>query len=280
MSVRSQTFNPLQFSSKITLPVGPDRIEENFEEIVTKGGNKIIKVDIDHFDKLCKSFRNKASYKIKNLVGKDKDDFNLMVSYVHFLYGTSYYNTFYKKVEKHFSNLKEITVGTVGGYFAGCLNTASNEFDAINQTGCSAICAGAIPRPKDEEGWSFCDKAVIFAEKNKNGYSFNFLKEAETEEELDNVYLFLEHTDINDFKGFTKAEKNELDKMGVETVHVVGCDEKGTKYVDLYSSVDLKGIKERKVSKNYSVFVIFLLLILVLLGLVCFCYRDVIMSHF
>ena len=279
MSVRSQTFNPLQFSLKSILPVGPDRTEEKFEEIVTKGGNKIIKVDIDHFDKLCKSFRNKAHLKIKNLTGKDKDDFNLMVSYVHFLYGTSYYNTFYKKVEKHFSNLKEITVGTVGGYFAGCLNTASNSFDAINQTGCSAICAGAIPRPKGDEGWSFCDRAVIFADKNKNGYSFNFLKEAESEEELDNVYLFLEHTDIDDFKGFTKTEKNELRKMGVENVHVVGCDEKGTKYVDLYSSIDVENIKERKSKKSSYLFIIFLIFLLVLLILIYWNY-NIITSHF
>lgn len=107
MNIGSQTFNSFQYNQVDD----KDTEEERFEEIVTKDGNKIFKVDIGHFDKLCEKFRLLSDMKIKNLTGKDKDDFNLMVSYVHLLYGTSYYDKFYKKVKKHFSSLSKIIPG-------------------------------------------------------------------------------------------------------------------------------------------------------------------------
>ena len=146
----SQSFNPYQYTSNIVTETNPEENileEERFDEIVTKGGKKVFKVDIGHFDKLCQKFRNKAEVRIKSLTGRDKEDFKLMVSYVGLLYGTNYYEHLYSKVEKYFKDLKEVKPGTVGGYFGGCL--VPNAFG--DQPGCSAVCAGSVPRPKDDE---------------------------------------------------------------------------------------------------------------------------------
>ncbi|GAF71497.1 unnamed protein product, partial [marine sediment metagenome] len=67
-SANSQAFNPMLYSTpsnteNTTEDTPP--IEEKFDEIVTKGGKKVFKVDIGHFDKLCQRFRNKCDIKIK-----------------------------------------------------------------------------------------------------------------------------------------------------------------------------------------------------------------------
>lgn len=268
----SQSFNPYQYTSNTVTETNTDENlsdEEKFEEIVTKGGKKVFKVDIGHFDKLCRRFRDKAHLRIKNLIGRDKEDFKLMVSYVRLLYGTNYYQHLFSKVEKYFKNVEDIRPGTVGGYFGGCL--ASNSFG--DQPGCSAVCAGSIPRPKDDEGWSFCDKAVIFAEKNGNrGYTFNVLKEPETPEEMDPCYVFVEHTDLHDFEGFSKAEKENLEELGVHEMYLIGCDENGTEYVNLYGDVvkldEIKNRKKKHYKSDASSLVLALVLIVIFLILV------------
>ena len=190
-SVQSELFNPAgdQVSFISSDEVDENTNEEKFDEIVTKGGNKMFKVDIGHFDKLCEKFRNKCNIKIKNLTGRDKEDFKLMVSYVRLLYGTGYYEHLHEKVKKYFTDIPNVMPGTVGGYFGGCL--VSTSFD--DQPGCSLACAGSVPRPKDEEGWSFCDQAVVFADRDGNrGYTFTMLKEPEKPEDLDPCYIFVE----------------------------------------------------------------------------------------
>lgn len=271
-----QTFTPLNYSPAVfTENQDEDSIDtvEGFDEIVTKGGKKVFKVDIGHFDNLCKKFQNKCDIPIKHLSGTDKEDFKLMVSYVRLLYGTNYYEHLHKKVVKYFGGLEHVQPGTVGGYFGGCL--VSTSFD--NQPGCSVLCAGAVPRPKDEEGWSFCDRAVIFAERKRGGYDFTMLREPEHPDEMDPCYLFVEHTNLHDFSGFDKKEKDKLRDLGVDNLYLIGCDADGTEYVNLYDDVcNLYDIKHRRRKSTESdnsnvglalvLIVVFLLLVAVLFG--------------
>jgi hypothetical protein len=266
----SEQFNPKNYQVSYVQDNDTDTIsdEEKFDDIVTKGGNKMFKVDIGHFDKLCEKFRQKADMKIKHLKGRDKEDFKLMVSYVRLLYGTGYYEHLYEKVKKYFTDIPNVMPGTVGGYFGGCLVSTSFE----KQPGCSAACAGSVPRPKSDEGWSFCDQAVVFADRDGNrGYSFTMLKEPENPEDLDPCYVFIEHTSLDDFEGFSKKEKKQLIDMGIENIYLIGCDENGVNYENLYGDMcNLSEIKERKnhnksVDSNNSKLGLALLLIILFL---------------
>lgn len=241
------TFNPYNYSE--TLSESYESKDESVE-IKVKGHKNTVKVDVGEFDKLCKKFSFKPDLKIKSLSGQDKEDFNLMVSYVHLLYGTSYYKELYEKVKKHFKNINRVKPGTVGSYFAGCLvHSDVTDSDGLNPA-CSATCAGSMPLPKDEEGWSFCDKAVILAEKEKNGYVFNVVKPADTEEDLDPAYVFIESDSIDTFSGFAKSEKDNLRAMGCKKVHLVGYDSHGTNSYDFYGKA--KKISEIKHRHSYS----------------------------
>lgn len=286
-TINNQTFNPLKYSPTIFTDPGYtnnanstnnveyedtpfNHKETSFDEIVTKGGKKVFKVDIGHFDNLCQKFRSKCDVPIKNLTGSDKEDFKLMVSYVRLLYGTNYYENLHNRVVKYFGNLDRVRPGTVGGYFGGCLVPTSFQ----TQPGCSAVCAGSVPRPKDDEGWSFCDKSVIFADKTTGGYKFTVLKEFEEDDE--SCYLFVEHTTLHDFEGFSRKEKEELRRLGANEVYLIGCNGNGTEYVHLYEDcINVNDIKHRALIQNKSdsklglgliLFIVFLILVVLFFG--------------
>jgi hypothetical protein len=243
-------------------------------EMVEKGHKNIIKVDIEKFDDLCKKFKEKKEMKIKNLTGNDKEDFDLIVSYVHLLYGTSHYDTLYEKVKKHFKNVKSVKHGTVGGYFAGCLVTSKDGFKNLD-TGCKIGCAGSMPLPKNEDGGSFCDKGVILAEKNLKGYNFSVVQPGNFN---DDSYLFIETNSLNDFAGFSKSEKEDLKALGCKKLKVIGYTSDMT-YSEIYENPkSVNEIKHRSVrsykkkeDNNFGIG-IFIIIILIILILLCLFY--------
>jgi len=198
---------------------------------------------------------------IKQLKGNNREDFNLMVSYVHLLYGTNYYKRLFRKVKKYFGDMQYIKPGTVGSYFGGCLTEST--FGKEDRPGCSVACAGSVPLPKDEEGWSFCDKAVILAESlggsksnSFKGYTFTVLKEQEEDLDMDPCYVFVDCLDLHDSPGFDNGEMDKLDKLGCRKIILVGYDSDGLSYSELYNHpIDIYEVKFRakgKKDKNTS----------------------------
>ena len=252
---------------------------EEIEEIVEKGHKNKLNIDIAKFEELCKKFRDKKELKIKKLSGQDKEDFNLAVSYVHLLYGTDYYTHLYEKVKKYFNSVISVKPGTIGSYFAGCLVTSNKEknSDSTLASSCNISCAGSMPLPRDEEGWSFCDKAVFMAEKGKNGYDFSVLKPATTDEEMNPAYLFVESKSLDDFSGFTDEEKTQIKALGCKNVKLVGYSQ-DMSYSELYSApTDVHKIKHRykhskrdsKRNETNSLFRLVFILLLILFILFC-----------
>jgi len=252
------SFNPSKYSYSTE---SDNNSVDVSDEVVEKGHKNILKVDIEKFEELCKKFSESKDMKIKKLSGKDKEDFDLVVSYVHLLYGTEYYGKLFEKVKKHFKSVKNVKPGTVGNYFAGCMVSKGN--------GCSLACAGSMPLPKDEEGWSSCDKAVIMAEKTGERYNFSFIKPAISEEDLNPAYVFVE----SDFEGFDEYEKENLKAMGCKKVKLIGYSS-DMNYSEMETS-DVKNIRHRrkksinKKENNYwwllVLFIILLIVFLVLL---------------
>ena len=255
------SFNPSNYSTSSDIDVS--------DEIVEKGHKNVLKVDIEKFDELCKKFKEIKDFKIKNLTGKDKEDFDLIVSYVHLLYGTSYYNNLYEKVKKHFKSINSVKAGTVGGYFAGCLVSKGKS--------CSLTCAGSMPLPKDEEGWNSCDKAVIMAERNGDSYSFSFIKPANSEEDMNPAYVFVES---ESFDGFNKYEKESLKALGCKKAKLIGYTS-DMNYSELETK-DVKDIKHRHQKKKkkeednnlWLLLIVFIILLIVFLALIYKYYKH------
>ena len=260
-------FKQSQFSTS-SVSEEPTRVE--------KGHKNTLKVDLEKIDDLCKNFRDKQDYKISKLSGMDKEHFDEMVSYVQLLHGTSFYEHLYEKVKKYFGNIRTVKPGTVGAYFAGCMVTSKNSDEM--SPGCSISCAGSMPLPKDEDGWSFCDKAVIMAEKGSVGYDFSVVKPAHSEEEMEPAYLFVDSKSLHDFSGFSKEEKDQIRAYGCKSVKLVGYGTDMT-YSDLYKEPkkihEIKHRHHRHSKKSDSntgliigviIFAIILLLLLCVLG--------------
>lgn len=253
---------------------------KNLEKLETKYGEKTVNINLNLIDTVCEKFSNMRNIKIKNLKGYDKDDFKLIVSYVKLLHGTPHYNKLFRIIEKHFKNIEHAHPGTIGGYFGGCL--IKTNFSKDNP-GCSVVCAGGVPKPDDEEGWSFCDQAVIFAElDNYSRYNFHLLKEPESKDQMDIFYIFIEERSLNDFRGFTAKEINELKNMGVRDFYLIGCDENGSEYIDLYDGKcnidDVKTVKyirhiETKSKKKTIINIILTLLIFLLILMLIILYN-------
>ena len=238
-------FDPYKYSSETESR--SDSVDMS-DEIVEKGHKNILKVDVAKFEELCRKFKEKKDMKIKNLLHEDKTDFDTMVQYVHLLYGTSYYSHLFEKVKKHFGHINSVKPGTIGAYFAGCLINNNNSDLSM---GCTLGCAGSMPLPKDEEGWSFCDKAVIMAEKGENdGYIFSVVKPAESQEDYDPAYVFVESGSMTEFSGFDKAEKANLKALGCKKVKLIGYSD-DMSYSELSEeSVSVDEIKCRKEKKE------------------------------
>lgn len=301
-AVKSHSFNPFKYISKTnhnktndisTTSSNTDSNNESIQDLVAKGHKRIYQVDMGKFSKLCRKFRHKKDVEIKELRANDKEDFKLMVSYVHLLYDTEYYHRLFRKVKKYFGNMENIKPGTIGGYFGGCLVKSDMSND---KPGCSVACAGSIPPPKESKDWDFCDKAVILAERiardkyyyhskgghkdyrDCSGYKFTILKEPEMDGDLDPCYLYVDSLDLHEFPGFSDQEMNKLDSLGCRKVILYGYDTDGLTYHQLYDHpIDIYEIKFRpKCQKKSStwtytglalvLFLIFFLLLIMYYG--------------
>ena len=255
-AVKQHSFNPFTSNEINKIDINTDSKQK-----------RQLKFDVGYFGQLCKKFKEKKDIKIKSLRGEDREEFNVIISYIQVLHGTPYYNHLYEKINKYFGNFKDITPGTIGGYFRGCLDntviTNNNKDD--NNTN--------VIKPKNEEGWSFCDKAVFLANYTDGHYKFETLKDPE--EDNDICYIFVNALSLHDFKGFSSEEIEELNDLGCDKIILVGYDDNGLKYKELYDKpIDIYDVKYRhKHNNNPSnnlVGLALLLIIIFLLLLVLF----------
>jgi hypothetical protein len=232
------SFNPSNYSEL------SESIIDVSSEMVEKGHKNNVKVDMEKFEDLCKRFKEIKDTKIKKLSSEDKKNFDVVVNYVHMLYGTPFYKKLFERVKKHFKNVSSTKPGTIGSYFAGCMNAVNNG-DEKMLPGCAVACVGSMPLPKGEEGWAFCDKAVIVGEKSGDGYFFSIVKPAEDDEDTDPTYVFVE----GQFEGLSREEKVTLLGLGCRRIKLISYSDDN--YKDVYDEPkNLSDVEERAVEKE------------------------------
>ena len=211
--------------------------------ITTKGGKKKkeLKIKVAELNSLVEDLRYNSDKKINRITGEIKVKFGQLKHLVTLLYDTNSYNILVDMVNKHFKDLETIIPGTIGAYCIGCERGSE----------CSPICAGSMPMDNNGEN---CKDTVILAEYNNGRYDFTLLKtrtETESTESTESSkssseyrtdgfergsksdkrhnsgYVFVPHTTLDDFAGFTKREKRMLEKLGVDHVNLYGYNENG-----------------------------------------------------
>nr|QBK89967.1 MAG: uncharacterized protein LCPAC101_02500 [Pithovirus LCPAC101] len=236
---------PSKYSSKSSY--SPSSSSLITEETVMKGGKKEIiqNVDIDILNDIVSNLRDHAHYKTDKLPKDVKHNFNQLINLVEILYDTNTYHVLTDIVIKKFSDLDNITPGTVGAYCAGC--SVETTFDGSDKS-CSSICAGSMPIKGSSD--ILCKHTVILANKSRKGYNFSMLRSGElsneSSEDNNKGYVFIPHTDIDEFPGFTKREMRKISHYGIDTVYLYGYDSTGKEHYRL----DIKGVYDLKARKS------------------------------
>jgi len=173
-----------------------DKIKHDILSVTKGSGTE--SVDLTDLRLRIKRLRQNSDVEIKKLSGKLKEDYEVLKSHVGLLYDTEEYKILFEEVKKVFSNLKDLKPNTIGAYCAGCLE---------NKGKCTVICNGAMPMPKTENGWEFCNYPVVWAIFQNGNYKFSSMnKNGGT-----NCVIYMESAETY---GFSLEEKKSLKELG------------------------------------------------------------------
>jgi hypothetical protein len=229
--------------------------DESGDNIIYKGGDKqTILFDLGETEEQLKELRKFDKTKINTLQGQVRKNFKNIVSWVNLLHDdVESYKQLYELVHKYFSDCTNIIPGTIGGYFAGCIvpTSFSGESKDSPIQGCSVICAGSMPKPKDDSSWAFCSNPVILGTFNGKNFTFTILNKTE---KMDKGLIFLNYNEIDEFPGFSDKEKSTIIKNGIKEVKLIGYLEKdGKQYKDLLGgAIYVENIKSRIPTQQYQ----------------------------
>ena len=251
MTLKRRSFRPSDYDSRnSTDSQGARRVHfSDFkDQIVNKGGSELLKIDVAKLDTMLADLRNNASVPIRDLSKPEhkdlQDEFKQMVSYVSILYDSNSYQPLYNLVKKHFGDLPTVNPGTIGAYFAGCYLDNSFSNTDPSTASCSVVCAGSMPKPKDEDNWSFCKQLVVWAVYDNSKFNLTVLNSATDKE---NALLFVNYSSYETFIGLSEAEKTQLARMGVKQVQIYGYQENSNEYAAFNNGafMPLRDVKSR-----------------------------------
>jgi len=183
------------------------------EDVFTKGLPDAASLSFSVSDikaRLNELYKSK-DLQIKSLTGDNQTNFSYIISHVRTLYQTEEYPIFYGLVKDVFGGLKDFQVGTVGAYFSGCMNRTGSE-----QSGCSLLCAGSLPIPRNEDGDDVtCQYPVILSVYTNGKYVFAFLHNLKVRE---NTIIYIQDTE--EFRGFSAQEIQSLQNWSIVNVSI------------------------------------------------------------
>lgn len=182
---------------------------------------------------------------ISGLDSENKERFLNTVKEVRSIYPSpEKYALLHDQIVTHFlaaDASRNVVPGTVGAYFAGCLNT--------NGDGCSAVCAGSAPLPT---GQRFCGAHVFSAEYSAANDQYNFRRTYEAPDIVTRAIIHLQLPHGQEFDGFSAIEKSALIENNIHTVAVRTRNDASRSitddnFVDV-SSINTRTVQSRAVS--------------------------------
>lgn len=276
-----KSFNPFEFSTSTdNSEYTESESKEEGDKILTKGDGNFYYLDFNKVEKEVQELLKNPNTKISDLQGADKKRFDYLRLAAQMFYDTDKYKCFYDRVTKYCKTVPDPMPGTIGGYVCGCL--ASQNFI---EPMCTSVCADGLAMPKDATDFQHCTKMVIWATneptttngKSTDNYKFKVIKDGTKEP----AYLFLDVPDIHSFKGFSVAEKTELEQYNITSVKVFGTQPtpSGNTYTQLNQQpMSINDLKIRRTTDSYlpstsniGIGIVILVIIIILILLAIFC---------
>lgn len=190
----------------------------NGEILVFKGDTETeyTSIDLETIRKQLGVMRKIADKPIKNLKGTEAEDYRRLVRYTKLLYDTDAYKDYHAEIASAFKDITHVEPGTVGAYFAGCLMKANLPTHLL--PGCSVVCAGAMPPPKNGNDNYNCQYPVVWANVENGNYQFVLLNggslmndhQGHHNHNDQNRRVILYVASNRPFSGLTDNEKKEL----------------------------------------------------------------------
>lgn len=186
---------------------------------------------LDSIDADLDLLKSKSDNFFDNLSGEVKESFRKVVDNIKSIKDDSEkYSKFHEKLVERFGDSKDITPGTIGAYFGGCLVQHNGDYPR----GCSALCAGSAPLPGIDN--SVCSYPVFLSKKRgSRNLTFTHINGVK---DMTKIILY---TDKEDYEGLSEEEKNAFKERGVNEMLIL--DEKSGDKINDWT--DISSIKER-----------------------------------
>lgn len=131
---------------------------------------------------------------------------------------------FHNLIRETFSGLETKIPGTLGAFYAGCLNHVDDAESEIPRE-CMIDCAGGIiPPPKGDKRWNSCKNNVYWIEYNKNLERFDILALNDDENERKDALIFYDDQSNTGLPNFTQDNIELFKKKNVEMIKIIGYD--------------------------------------------------------
>jgi len=239
-------FNPLLYNNSDSEIIN--------DQIITKGGQKVLKIDIDRLESDLDDLRRKADVMIKDLDPNSRAQYRKFVNYIRLLHDTDEYDNFFEIIRNKFKD-SPTRPGTVGAYFGGCL--ADIKVNGYNSS-CVPSVVRSIPPSKQyisEKGIKPCNQTILWGYLNKDS---DILTIAPLHIQVgdDNALLFVNSPYKDKFPGLNERDKEEIKRHNIKKVKIIGYSDDGKNYRDITDDyIDLDSVKVRQTQgvKNQTV---------------------------
>lgn len=221
-------------------------------------------IDFNKIKANVQKLKSHLNTQISDLKDEALECYQNIADNVSLLYGTKHYKSFMETIHTEFKNVNHVKPNSVGAWLIGCSLPNNLEIPCA----CTPICAGSIPvyNEKDhmsshrsrsssssdifsDKSWNWdshrksdsssmsssvshtknmCNHLVMLAVwvPKQNGFEFVDLNDSTHRSK---AYIYTSHN-VDQFPGFSKTEKNSLEKYGISEVMIYSYSDTSCEY--------------------------------------------------